>query len=533
VACVRVAWSALFLSLASLTLEARPQAVQLQKLVGSTVVAGQNFGRSVSIAGDDLIAGTVATSAPKKAFVFVRSGGTWSEQAALLGPSYGSGLRVAIRGDLALIGAPEDFDGYCARFERVGTSWSGPFGMSPSPGLEDLGFSVAIAEGPLLLVGGPRIDSNGQNEAGVVGGYCPNGTGWSLNLSLADPNAPTSVYHERFGSALATSGSTIAVGANGFDPYFQTQTGGGQVFVFEKSCSGGSSTPTAVLSGPGPRFGESVALDGDVLIVGQPGAAFAYARVGASWVGQGTLDPQDPLAGAQYGVACAVRGDIAVVGDPTSAVAGSGAGALYVFRRSGASWSRIQVLTGSDTVAGDQFGSALSISDGTFVAGAPFADAAGIDSGALYLFQLPLAPPHTYCTGKTNSQGCVPQIGFDGIPSASAPAVFDVSAIQELNQKTGMLLYGTNGIATLPFQGATLCIAAPLHRTYGQSSGGSPPPANDCTGVYHYDFNARIQSGFDPGLVPGVSVAAQYWSRDPLDAYGTGLSDALLFTVGP
>lgn len=526
----RASLTFLALFLAAAPVAAGPQVAEIQKLVGSTVGAGQNFGRSVSIEGNDLVAGTLATSSTKKAYVFVHSGSGWNEQAILGVPNFGQGLRVAIRGDIAVLGAPQ-YDGYAWRFDRTGTSWSGPFAMNPAIGHDDWGFAVAIEAGPSILIAGPRVDSSGLNEAGIVIGYCPNGSGWGYGFTLYDTNAPSSVYHERFGSALATSGGTIAVGANGFDPVWGTQTGPGQVFVFERSCAGGSGL--SILSGPGPRFGESVAVDGDALIVGQPGAAFAFARVGTSWVSQGALDAQDPLAGSQYGTAVAVRGDIALVGDPTSSVAGADAGAVYVFRRSGGSWTRIGVLVGNDTLAGDRFGSALSLSDARIAVGAPLADTAGTDSGAVYVFELPLAPPHTYCNGKTNSLGCVPQIGFDGIPSASAAQVFDVSAIEELNGKTGMLLYGTSGIAEIPFQGGTLCIAPPLHRTHGQGSGGSAPPANDCSGSYHYDFNARIQSGFDPGLQPGVRVAAQYWSRDPQDPFGTGLSNALLFTIGP
>jgi FG-GAP repeat len=521
------------LTLVVLPAAASPQALQAQKLVGSTLVAGSHFGRSVSISGNDLLAGTLWTGGQtKRAFAFVRAGSSWSEQAILSVPNFGAGLTVAIRGNLALLGAPAT-DGYAWRFERSGTSWSGPIPTNLFLGHDDWGSCVAIGDGPMLLIGAPQADSCGLNEAGILAAYCPNGTGWQFSFSLGDPSASCAGEREGFGSSVSTSGSRIAVGANGIDPEFGFSTGPGKALVFERDCSGGSGAPSAILTGPGPRFGESVALDGDALIVGQYGAAFAYAREGASWVAQGTLDAQDPLSGAQYGSAVALRGDIALVGDPTSSAAGAGSGAVYVFRRSGASWTRIQVLTGNDTLAGDRFGSALSVSDAWFAVGAPLADSTAADSGAVYVFELPLAPPHTYCSGKLNSQGCVPQIGFDGIPSASAPAVFDVSAIQELNQKTGLLLYGTSGIAAIPFQGGTLCIAAPLHRTGGQQSGGNPLPTSDCSGGYHYDFNARVQSGVDPGLLPGVRVAAQYWSRDPLDPFGTALSDALLFTVGP
>ena len=523
--------SFLVLVLSAAPAPASPQALQVQKLAGSSVLAGQRFGCSVALSDADLLVGSAWISGlTKHAYVFVRAGGTWNEQAILDVADYGGDMRVAIRGDLALIGAPA-YDGFAWRFGRSGTTWSGPTPINMYIGQDEWGFCVAIGDEERILIGAPHADSCFPNEAGILVGYCHSGTSWVPSFTLGDPNACSINYHEGFGCSVATFGTTVAVGANGVDPAWGYQTGPGQAFLFHATCSGHG--VLATLTGPTPRFGESVALDGDGLVVGSYGAAYAFTRVGASWIAQGTLDAQDPLAGGEYGSVVALRGDIALVGDPTNSNAGASAGAVYVFRRSGASWARIGVLIGNDTLAGDRFGAALALSESRIAVGAPLADAQGTDSGAVYVFELPQAPPHTYCSGKQNSQGCVPQIGFDGIPSASAPSVFDVSAIEELNQKTGLLLYSTAGIAANPFQGGTLCIAAPLHRTGGQSSFGSAPPVNDCSGSYHYDFNARIQSGFDPGLVPGVRVCAQYWSRDPQDAYGTALSNALLFTVGP
>jgi hypothetical protein len=65
-----------------------------------------------------------------------------------------------------------------------------------------------------------------------------------------------------------------------------------------------------------------------------------------------------------------------------------------------------------------------------------------------------------------------------------------------------------------------------------QSSGGTPPPAADCSGVFDLDFNAWAATGKDPGLVPGLTIWAQYWSRDPQAPSSTNLSDALTFVLG-
>ncbi|MCC6408384.1 MAG: hypothetical protein IT453_14560 [Planctomycetes bacterium] len=139
------------------------------------------------------------------------------------------------------------------------------------------------------------------------------------------------------------------------------------------------------------------------------------------------------------------------------------------------------------------------------------------------------AAPIVYCTSKFNSLLCQPTIASSGSPSASNPAPFLITATQFLNKKNGLLFYGhqPNGAA---FQGGHLCVKLPIVRTAVQFSGGSST-GSDCTGGYSYDFNALIQGGGDPTLVVGATLYAQYWARDPQDAFTTSLSDGLQFTI--
>lgn len=138
----------------------------------------------------------------------------------------------------------------------------------------------------------------------------------------------------------------------------------------------------------------------------------------------------------------------------------------------------------------------------------------------------------SYCTGKTNSQGCVPRIGFSGSPSLSSASPFLIDASRLVSNKLGILFYGTGGPASTPFQNGTICVQAPILRTAVQQTGGNPPP-DDCSGTFSFDFNAYLQSGADPSLQQGTIVGAQYWARDPAIADGTGssLSDALEFQI--
>ena len=140
-------------------------------------------------------------------------------------------------------------------------------------------------------------------------------------------------------------------------------------------------------------------------------------------------------------------------------------------------------------------------------------------------------PPATYCNAKLNSQGCTPQIGFNGLPSATSSAPFTISATQVINNKAGLLIYGQNS-ANTPFAGGVLCVGSPLRRTAAQNSAGSMGTSN-CTGSYSFDFGAQIQSGMNPALQPGNLVYAQYWQRDPQSSFGVGLSDGLAFHIAP
>jgi hypothetical protein len=98
-----------------------------------------------------------------------------------------------------------------------------------------------------------------------------------------------------------------------------------------------------------------------------------------------------------------------------------------------------------------------------------------------------------------------------------------------LRNKLGTFFYGTGGSASIPFQGGFLCVLGGIKRTPVQNSGGATP----CGGTFALDFNAWIASGADPALVSGATVYGQYWSRDPMDAFGTSLTNAIQFSICP
>jgi hypothetical protein len=116
--------------------------------------------------------------------------------------------------------------------------------------------------------------------------------------------------------------------------------------------------------------------------------------------------------------------------------------------------------------------------------------------------------PIAYCEPKASSNGCVPQIAWEGMPSASATSGFVIRASPALNQKPGLIIYSLFGPASQTLGGGTLCVSSPLRRSAATNSGGTALPAVDCSGVFTLDFAAFAHGtlGGTPApelLVPG------------------------------
>lgn len=140
-----------------------------------------------------------------------------------------------------------------------------------------------------------------------------------------------------------------------------------------------------------------------------------------------------------------------------------------------------------------------------------------------------------YCTAKTASNGCVPDISSAGVPSASQATGFVVTTSKVFKNKNGVHFYSTNGTQGVPFQGGFLCMKQPIKRLPVQNSGSSGPACGTDTasGSFVTDFNTVIAGGTNPALVAGALVAIQAWYRDPASPSTTGLSEARSFTICP
>jgi len=412
-------------------------------LKASNTGMGDEFGASVAVSGDTLVVGAFlensnatgvngnqaddSASNAGAAYVFVRSGSVWSQQAYLKASNTAAfdqfGAPVAVSGDTLVVGA---------RFED------------------------SSATG----VNGEQAD-NSAIGAGAAYVFVRSGGVWSQQAYLKASNTDAD---DEFGSSVAVSGDTLVVGAylensnaTGVNGNQADNSAGdsGATYVFVRS--GGVWSQQAYLKASNTeavdQFGGSVAISGDTVVVGarnedsnstgvngnqgsnsapESGACYVFVRSGGVWSQQAYLKASNTEALDLFGQSVAISGDTVVVGawqEDSNATGVNGnqadnsagdSGATYVFVRSGGVWSQQAYLKASNaeggTPQGDFFGISVAVSGDTVVVGAPFEDsnATGVNgnpsdnsasqAGAAYIFDLDNSPGTlSYGTG---SPGC-------------------------------------------------------------------------------------------------------------------------------
>lgn len=392
---------------------------------GSTLVVGAYFedggGKGVNPNGADNSIGQAGA-----AYVFVRRGTAWSQQAYLKasntgeaedGDTFGYAVTISGDGNTIAVGAPsEDSNASGANgnqadnsaagagavyiFTRSGATWSQQVYLkSDSPAqfkAGDLfGYSVALnADGTALAVGsydeGSAAGINGAFDnklggSGAVFVYRRAGAAWTREAFL---KAKEQDRNDSMGNAVGISddGNTVAVGA-----------------LDEDTLESGIN---AVKSG---HTGDT-----DVPDDNSSGAVYVFAKAGGAWTQQASFKASNAGKNDQFGIKVALSGDgntMAVAasnedsnakgidGDGANDAAGE-AGAAYVFRRTGTTWRQIAYVKASNTEEFDEFGSGIALTrDGGLMAvGAKYEDSAAkgvngnqndngaLDSGAVYVF---------------------------------------------------------------------------------------------------------------------------------------------------
>lgn len=373
---------------------------QIKKVTANDGVASDLFGSSVALNDDRLIVGVpsaqVGGQAKGAVYVFTRNNGgedLWNQTSKLTGSdsavndAFGS---VASDGNLIVVGAPNALvggktgagAGYI--FTMAGTGWVNVFEKSGAAEADNFGAAVAL-DGEFMAVGAPGADASSLTDSGAVALYRRNFGGadtwaWKKDLAASSP-----AVGGRYGQSVSLYGDTLVVGASGQ----------GTVSIYERNQGGADLWgQVAVLNGTaGDKFGYTVSLWGDLLAVGAPatasnnGAVYLYERNknGVNAWGQVKV-LASPVTGAQFGFSVDLDVAMLLVGAPYAS--STGLAYLHLRNEGGAdNWGQYKQLAATDGAADDHFGWSVSLSDDTALVGAPDDDnTVGVDAGAAYLF---------------------------------------------------------------------------------------------------------------------------------------------------
>jgi len=374
--------------------ETRGYWVEAQKLLELDGMAGDWFGESVALAGDTALIGVPGDDDFRgSAYVFTRTGTTWTQQAKLIASDGAAGdwfgVYVALAGDTALVGTSgDDGRGSAYVFTRTGTTWIQQAKLLASDGAagDEFGWSVSLSGGT-ALIGADGNDDNGESS-GSAYVFIRTGTTWTQQAKLL---ASDGAAADRFGFSVAVAGDTALIGAPN-DDYVK-----GSTYVFTRT--GTTWTQQAKLLASdgtaGDGLGNSVSLNENTALIGAAydddngalsGSAYVFTRGGSTWTQQQKLHASDGATNDLFGCFVSLSGDTTLIGAIGDDDNGDVSGSAYVFTRTGTTWTQQAKLLASDGVIGDSFGMSVAVAGDTAFIGAYGDDDNGDDSGSAYVF---------------------------------------------------------------------------------------------------------------------------------------------------
>ena len=395
------------------------------------------------------------------------------------------GWSVAVDDDTLVIGAlgdddTKDLSGSAYVFTRVAGGWTQAGKLTASDPKVDAGFGHGVAvHGDTIVVGAYEEDhtdnNNPINDVGAAYVFTRPATGWADMTQTARLTASDAAANDEFGTSVAVHEDTIVVGAPEEDIGAR-----GSAYIFTKPANGWADMPeTAALRGQsnGDRFGRSVAVHGDTVVVGAfeengaRGAAYVFIKPATGGWATDTetetakLTASDRASNDRFGRAVAMDGDTIVIGAPyhdyddpdnnTNDVSNSGAAYVFIKPATGG-WAtdtetETAKLTASDRAENDQFGYSVAVDGNTVVVGADRDDS---NRGSAYVFTEPQG-------GWTDTEGTDPLTAYDrsgndrfgNFVAVDGDTVL-VGAVGDDSLKGSAYVFGTGEWADIPGSGA-------------------------------------------------------------------------------
>jgi hypothetical protein len=379
-----------------------PTWTQQAELTAADGLSNDNFGTSVAVSGSAAVIGSPyhkvgGHTFQGAAYVFVQRGTSWTQTAELTSADGANadnfGNSVSVSGPIAVIGAPghNSSQGAAYVFVKSGTTWSQQAELTSADGAANDNFGAAVSvDGGTALIGAYEKGS----KLGAAYVFVQSGTTWTQQAELTASDGATG---ESFGNSVSLSGGIAAVGA--YTHKVSGNAGQGAAYIFVQSGTAWTQQQelTASDGAASDQFGHSVSLDGATALIGayrhtvasnsHQGAAYVFVQSGTTWTQQQELTAADGAASDLFGWSVAVLGSTAVVGADAR---NSNTGAAYIFTQSGTTWTQQQELTALDGAAGDYFGWSVGVVQGTAISSAYYHTVSSDTyEGAAYTFTFP------------------------------------------------------------------------------------------------------------------------------------------------
>jgi hypothetical protein len=319
----------------------------------------------------------------------------------------------------------------------------------------------------------------------LCAGAADAGIGDQLHKLLADDGAAD----DWFGSAVAMSGNWIVVGAHRDD---DAGSESGAVYLFDTTT--GTQIAKLVPSDPdqGDRFGYSVAIDGNTIVVGSTRDDENGINSGSAYIFDATTGAQtnkllatDGGSNDEFGYAVAVSGTTAAIGSWLDDDNGANSGSVYLFDTT--TGTQLDKLVPDDGVPGANFGNAVSISGTTVVVGSYRDDNNGSQSGSAYLFDATTGEQEAkllpgdggpdehfgWSVGIDGTTAIIGAINDDGNgPNAGAAYLFETGSGSSIGT---LRAYDGGAFENFGFSvgicDGTIIVGAPFTNDHGPSSG--------------------------------------------------------------